>query len=219
MLHRRSMMLHFMRLRLENRLWEAQVLVSPRLMLKPQQGSCAVQGSSTACVLALEGDTLHAANLGDSGFMVVRRNKVHYKSRSQQHQFNFPYQLGRGGRMPFDSPSMAEVRPLLSSQLPLGCVPRSSTLAVWLLGASMELLRSAWTTVPQRTECALKAAQTVHLRRGAVCFPVVPGHSIARCEASMLHLLTSALPVPSHFPWHYVDMSRSWICENLCNSR
>ena len=80
-----------------------------------------MQGSSTACVLALEGDTLHAANLGDSGFMVVRRNKVHYKSRSQQHQFNFPFQLGRGGRMPFDSPSMAEVRRLQSSELPLSC--------------------------------------------------------------------------------------------------
>ena len=80
-----------------------------------------MQGSSTACVLALEGDTLHAANLGDSGFMVVRRNKVHYKSRSQQHQLNFPFQLGRGGRMPFDSPSMAEVRRLRSSELPLSC--------------------------------------------------------------------------------------------------
>ena len=40
-----------------------------------------MQGSSTACVLALEGDTLHAANLGDSGFMVVRRNKVHYNPK------------------------------------------------------------------------------------------------------------------------------------------
>ena len=54
------------------------------------------QGSSTACILALEGATLHAANLGDSGFMVVRRNKVMFKSRSQQHQFNYPFQLGRG---------------------------------------------------------------------------------------------------------------------------
>ena len=85
-----------------------------------------MQGSSTACVLALQGATLHAANLGDSGFMVVRRNKVHYKSRSQQHQFNFPYQLGRGGRMPFDSPAMAEVRPLLSSHMPLSCTPHAS---------------------------------------------------------------------------------------------
>ena len=68
------------------------------------------QGSSTACILALEGATLHAANLGDSGFMVVRRNKVAFKSRSQQHQFNYPFQLGRGGRFPFDSPAAAEVR-------------------------------------------------------------------------------------------------------------
>ncbi len=68
-----------------------------------------MQGSSTACILALEGATLHAANLGDSGFMVVRRNKVAFKSRSQQHQFNYPFQLGRGGRFPFDSPAAAEV--------------------------------------------------------------------------------------------------------------
>ena len=70
-----------------------------------------LQGSSTACILALEGATLHAANLGDSGFMVVRRNKVAFKSRSQQHQFNYPFQLGRGGRFPFDQPAAAEVRP------------------------------------------------------------------------------------------------------------
>ena len=73
-----------------------------------EASSCA-QGSSTACILALEGDTLHAANLGDSGFMVVRKSKVLYKSRSQQHQFNYPFQLGRGGRFPFDSPAAAEV--------------------------------------------------------------------------------------------------------------
>ena len=72
--------------------------------------SFGMQGSSTACILALEGATLHAANLGDSGFMVVRRNKVAFKSRSQQHQFNYPFQLGRGGRFPFDSPAAAEVR-------------------------------------------------------------------------------------------------------------
>ena len=51
------------------------------------------QGSSTACVLVLEGDTLHAANLGDSGFMVLRGKKILMRSRTQQHQFNFPYQV------------------------------------------------------------------------------------------------------------------------------
>ena len=35
---------------------------------------------------------LHAANLGDSGFMVLRGKRVLLRSRTQQHQFNFPYQ-------------------------------------------------------------------------------------------------------------------------------
>ena len=79
------------------------------------------QGSSTACILALEGATLHAANLGDSGFMVVRRNRVMFKSRSQQHQFNYPFQLGRGGRFPFDSPSAAEVTHLPAPRIVWVC--------------------------------------------------------------------------------------------------
>lgn len=52
------------------------------------------QGSSTACVVVFEKDTLHAANLGDSGFVVVRDEDVAFKSPAQQHGFNFPYQLG-----------------------------------------------------------------------------------------------------------------------------
>ncbi|CAL5220230.1 g2206 [Coccomyxa viridis] len=85
-------------------------------------------GSSTACILALEGATLHAANLGDSGFMVVRRNKVAFKSRSQQHQFNYPFQLGRGGRFPFDSPAAAEC---YSVPLKEGDVIIAGTDGVW----------------------------------------------------------------------------------------
>ena len=34
-----------------------------------------------------------AANLGDSGFMVVRGDSVVYQSQEQQHYFNTPYQL------------------------------------------------------------------------------------------------------------------------------
>jgi len=52
------------------------------------------QGSSTACVVVFEKDTLQAANLGDSGFVVVRDEDVAFKSPAQQHGFNFPYQLG-----------------------------------------------------------------------------------------------------------------------------
>ena len=67
-----------------------------------------VQGSCTACILMLEGAKLHAANLGDSGFMVIRKNRIVFKSPQQQHQFNFPYQLGGEGTLS-DTPAHAEV--------------------------------------------------------------------------------------------------------------
>ncbi len=63
-----------------------QRAVPHRVCLVGRQGSC------TACVLVLEGNTLHAANLGDSGFLVLRGKRVLFRSRTQQHQFNFPYQ-------------------------------------------------------------------------------------------------------------------------------
>jgi len=65
-------------------------------------------GSSTACVLTLAKNSgrLEAANLGDSGYMIVRDGKIAVRSKEQQHDFNFPYQLGVGG--PSDSPRDAE---------------------------------------------------------------------------------------------------------------
>ncbi|PAV62079.1 hypothetical protein WR25_07485 isoform B [Diploscapter pachys] len=50
-------------------------------------------GSSTACVLVVHQDSLYSANLGDSGFMVVRKGKVVAKSQEQVHYFNAPFQL------------------------------------------------------------------------------------------------------------------------------
>lgn len=55
-----------------------------------------VQGSSTCCILVLEGNLLKTANLGDSGFLVIRHGKLVFRSKEQQHSFNFPYQLGTG---------------------------------------------------------------------------------------------------------------------------
>ena len=79
-------------------------------MFCEQNVLCCVQGSCTACVVVLEGNMLHAANLGDSGFMVIRGDSIVFKSRTQQHSFNFPYQLGRGGNGVFDPPIAADVR-------------------------------------------------------------------------------------------------------------
>jgi sulfur carrier protein ThiS len=52
-------------------------------------------GSSTACIVALhkEKSILHTANLGDSGFVVIRKNNIVHRSQEQQHYFNSPFQL------------------------------------------------------------------------------------------------------------------------------
>jgi protein phosphatase PTC7 len=87
------------------------------------------QGSSTFCMCTLdfEKQYLHTVNMGDSGYMVLRdvapksrpegifekilkengeeetvELKVLFKSEEQQHQFNFPYQVGSNGDSPED---------------------------------------------------------------------------------------------------------------------
>lgn len=60
-----------------------------------------IQGSSTICLVLLDPSQgrLAAANLGDSGFILLGRNgdtklKVKYRSPQQEHSFGHPYQLG-----------------------------------------------------------------------------------------------------------------------------
>lgn len=52
-------------------------------------------GSSTACILLFNqmNGYLHSANLGDSGFVVIRDNQIVHRSVEQQHYFNCPFQL------------------------------------------------------------------------------------------------------------------------------
>lgn len=52
-------------------------------------------GSSTACIVVFnrESRLVHTANLGDSGFVIVRDNKIVHRSQEQCHYFNAPYQL------------------------------------------------------------------------------------------------------------------------------
>ncbi|XP_060216865.1 probable protein phosphatase 2C 55 [Lycium barbarum] len=64
------------------------------------------KGSSTACILSLCDDTLHAVNVGDSAFVVIRDGVIVYKSEIQQSRFNCPFQLGNGKSC--DDPSVAE---------------------------------------------------------------------------------------------------------------
>jgi len=67
-----------------------------KIMSDAYDQSTDVQGSSTCCIVVLDGYQLKTANLGDSGFMVIRGSNILYRSKEQQHSFNFPYQLGTG---------------------------------------------------------------------------------------------------------------------------
>lgn len=76
-------------------------------------------GSSTACIIVFnrESNYLHTANLGDSGFVIIRNNKIVHRSREQQHYFNSPFQMailpnmssGEPSNLFNDSPELAEV--------------------------------------------------------------------------------------------------------------
>jgi len=73
-------------------------------------------GSSTACIVALhkEKSILHTANLGDSGFVVIRKNTIVHRSQEQQHYFNSPFQLAihpaiKDPGLIADSPDLASV--------------------------------------------------------------------------------------------------------------
>ncbi|KAG0485158.1 hypothetical protein HPP92_008992 [Vanilla planifolia] len=53
-------------------------------------------GSSTILVGSFDGKALHVANIGDSGFMVIRGNHVLIRSIPMVYGFNFPLQIESG---------------------------------------------------------------------------------------------------------------------------
>ncbi|KAK4490593.1 hypothetical protein RD792_001278 [Penstemon davidsonii] len=81
--------------------------VDPLLVLEKAHAKTKAQGSSTACIIALKNKGLHAINLGDSGFIVIRDGYLVFESPVQQHGFNFTYQLECGTRG--DLPSSGQV--------------------------------------------------------------------------------------------------------------
>ncbi|XP_059646237.1 probable protein phosphatase 2C 55 isoform X2 [Cornus florida] len=78
--------------------------IDPKTVLNEGFLNTELKGSSTACIITLTGNNLHAANIGDSGFLLLRGGEVVYQSPVQQHRFNCPYQLGNNN----DSPSSAQ---------------------------------------------------------------------------------------------------------------
>lgn len=71
---------------------------------------------------------LHAINLGDSGFMVVRDGCTIFRSPVQQHDFNLTYQLECGNSG--DLPSSGQVSKSVSSVV--SYFPRYSLLSYLL---------------------------------------------------------------------------------------
>jgi len=65
----------------------------PRRVAIEAQANTKLPGAATMCVVRLSGSTLTCANVGDSGFRVVRDGAVVYGSTAGQHYFNCPYQL------------------------------------------------------------------------------------------------------------------------------
>ncbi|KAK4181727.1 phosphatase 2C-like domain-containing protein [Triangularia setosa] len=101
-------------------------LTARQLMQKGYEAVCHDQsikaGGSTAIVgLLTSNGKLEVANLGDSGFILLRLNGVHASSEPQTHAFNTPYQLSVvppsmllraaafGGAQLMDQPRDAEV--------------------------------------------------------------------------------------------------------------
>ncbi|CAD6207243.1 unnamed protein product [Miscanthus lutarioriparius] len=86
---------------------EPEGTIDPTRVLEKAYMSTKARGSSTACIITLKDQGIHAVNLGDSGFVVVRDGRTVLRSPSQQHDFNFTYQLESGGGS--DLPSSAQV--------------------------------------------------------------------------------------------------------------
>ncbi|KAK6941748.1 hypothetical protein RJ641_027125 [Dillenia turbinata] len=93
--------------------------INLKRILKKAYANTKVEGSSTACLLFARNlisnafvcelliyQKFNAVNLGDSGFMVLRKGIVVYQSPPQQHCFNCPYQLGNHQNS--DKPSSAQ---------------------------------------------------------------------------------------------------------------
>lgn len=79
----------------------------PQTVLEEAHARTRARGSCTACIVCLHEGKAHASNLGDSGFLISRDGAVAFISPQQQHEFNFPYQIGSPDSMS-DSPTKAD---------------------------------------------------------------------------------------------------------------
>lgn len=91
--------------------------IDPARVLEKAYINTKARGSSTACIVALTDQGVHAVNLGDSGFIIVRDGCVVFKSPAQQHDFNFTYQLESGNASDLPSSGQVFTLPVMSGDV------------------------------------------------------------------------------------------------------
>ncbi|OIT27931.1 PREDICTED: probable protein phosphatase 2C 62 [Nicotiana attenuata] len=72
------------------------ILNDPKQVLNLSVSKTDSPGSSTALIAHFNGKDLHVANIGDSGFIIVRNGSVYRKSSPMLHEFNLPIQIEKG---------------------------------------------------------------------------------------------------------------------------
>ncbi|KAL7267008.1 Protein phosphatase 2C 7 [Rhizina undulata] len=143
-------------------------------------------GASTACVGVAKPDgSLEVANVGDSGFLILRQGKVLYASPPQTHTFNTPFQLAMipkrllqqalhyGGMPLSDLPSDANVT---THSLRNGDVVLFATDGVWDNLSNQDILRivsdemvaaSAWVVTSEGIAPRVKEMEGIEKRVAA----------------------------------------------------
>ncbi|XP_073308172.1 uncharacterized protein [Primulina huaijiensis] len=71
-------------------------ICNPTELLKLSVGETQSPGSSTVLLAQLVGQVLQVANIGDSGFIILRHGSVYKRSSPMLHVFHFPLQIERG---------------------------------------------------------------------------------------------------------------------------
>ncbi|XP_059648089.1 probable protein phosphatase 2C 62 [Cornus florida] len=71
-------------------------ITNPEEVLNRSAVGAQSPGSSTALVAYFDGQALNVANIGDSGFIIIRNGAVHRRSSPMLHDFNFPLHIESG---------------------------------------------------------------------------------------------------------------------------
>ncbi|GMP39060.1 hypothetical protein CsSME_00010048 [Camellia sinensis var. sinensis] len=71
-------------------------LTNPEEVISKSNLEAKSPGSSTILVAYFDGQVLHVANIGDSGFIVIRNGVVYEKSTPRSFEFNCPFQIKSG---------------------------------------------------------------------------------------------------------------------------